>query len=82
MRLPLSEIAEVKRVKGRVKFKYWFKSAAYDQEPYKEGNVIDWSTSLSCRGKIKVTLRDGSCLLIPGYEAETLRHILGDSFPF
>lgn len=82
MRLPLSEITEVKRVKGRVKFKYWFKSAAYDQEPYKEGNVIDWSTSLSCRGKIKVTLRDGSYLLIPGYEAETLRHILGEGYSF
>lgn len=84
MRLPLSELAEVKRIKGWVKFRYWLKSADYDQEPYKEGNVLCWSSSssLSCYSKIKITLRDGSCLLIPGYEAETLRHILGERYPF
>ena len=84
MRLPLSKLAEVKRIKGWVKFRYWLKSADYDQEPYKEGNVLCWSSSssLSCYSKIKITLRDGSYLLIPGYDAETLRHILGEGYSF
>lgn len=82
MRLPLSEIAEVKRIKGRVKFKSWYKSAAIDQEPYKADRVDEMPFSYTCKSRVEITLRDGSCLLIPGYEAETLRHILGDSFPF
>ena len=82
MRLPLSEIAEAKRIKGRVKFKSWYKSAAIDQEPYKADRVDERPFSYTCKSRVEITLRDGSCLLIPGYEAETLRHILGDSFPF
>ncbi|MBQ4111957.1 MAG: hypothetical protein IJD38_04080 [Clostridia bacterium] len=82
MRLPLSEITEVKRIKGRVKFKSWYKSAAIDQEPYKADRVDEWPFSYTCKSRVEITLRDGSYLLIPGYEAETLRHILGDSFPF
>ena len=82
MRLPLSEITEVKRIKGRVKFKSWYKSAAIDQEPYKADRVDEMPFSYTCKSRVEITLRDGSCLLIPGYEAETLRHILGDSFPF
>lgn len=82
MRLPLSEITEVKRIKGRVKFKSWYKSAAIDQEPYKADRVDEWPFSYTCKSRVEITLRDGSYLLIPGYEAETLRHILGNSFPF
>ena len=82
MRLPLSEITEVKRIKERVKFKSWYKSAAIDQEPYKADRVDERPFSYTCKSRVEITLRDGSCLLIPGYEAETLRHILGDSFPF
>ena len=84
MRLPLSEITEFKRIKGWVKFRYWLKSADYDQEPYKEGSVLNWSSSssLSCYSKIKVTLRDGSYLLVPGYDAAALRHILGEGYSF
>lgn len=82
MSLPLSEITEVKRIKERVKFKSWYKSAAIDQEPYKADRVDEWPFSYTCKSRVEITLRDGSCLLIPGYEAETLRHILGNSFPF
>ena len=82
MRLPLSEITEVRRIKERVKFKSWYKSAAIDQEPYKADRVDEWPFSYTCKSRVEITLRDGSYLLIPGYEAETLRHILGNSFPF
>ena len=82
MRLPLSEITEVKRIKERVKFKSWYKSAAIDQEPYKADRVDEWPFSYTCKSRVEITLRDGSYLLIPGYDADTLRHILGNSFPF
>ena len=82
MRLPLSEITEVKRIKERVKFKSWYKSAAIDQEPYKADRVDEWPFSYTCKSRVEITLRDGSCLLIPGYEAETLRHILGEGYSF
>ena len=82
MRLPLSEITEVKQLRERVKFKSWYKSAAVDQEPYKADRVDEWPFSYTCKSRMEITLRDGSYLLIPGYEAETLRHILGNSFPF
>ena len=82
MRLPLSEITEVRRIKERVKFKSWYKSAAIDQEPYKADKVNEWGFFYTCKSRVEITLRDGSYLLIPGYEAETLRHILGNSFPF
>lgn len=82
MRLPLSEIAEVKRIKGRVNFKSWYKSAAIDQEPYKADRVDMWLFCYTCKSRIEITLRDGSCLLIPGYESETLHHILGEEYFF
>ena len=82
MRLPLSEITEVKRLRERVKFKSWYKSAAIDQEPYKADKVNEWGVYYTCKSRVEITLRDGSCLLIPGYEAETLRHILGNNFTF
>lgn len=82
MRLPLSEIEEIKRIKGRVKFKSWYKSAAPSEKPYNEAKILEGFPSYACLGKIELTLRDGSCLLIPGYEAETLRHILGNNFTF
>ncbi len=82
MRLPLSEITEVKRLRGRVKFKSWYKSAAVDQEPYKSDRVDMVLFCYTCKSHIEISLRDGSHLLIPGYEAETLRHILGDIFTF
>ena len=82
MRLPLSEITEIKRIKERVKFKSWYKSAAIDREPYKADRVDEWPFSYTCKSRVEITLRDGSYLLIPGYEAETLRHILDNSFPF
>ena len=82
MRLPLSEIEEIKRIKGRVKFKSWYKSAAPSEKPYNEAKILEGFPSYACLGKIELTLRDGSCLLIPGYEAETLRHILGEDFTF
>jgi hypothetical protein len=82
MRLPLSEIEEIKRIKGRVKFKSWYKSAAPSEKPYNEAKILEGFPSYACLGKIELTLRDGSYLLIPGYEAETLRHILGDNFTF
>ena len=82
MRLPLSEITEIKRIKERVKFKSWYKSAAIDQEPYKADRVDEWPFSYTCKSRVEITLRDGSCLLIPGYEAETLRHILGEGYSF
>ncbi len=82
MRLPLSEITEVKRIKERVKFKSWYKSAAIDQEPYKADRVDEWPFSYTCKSRVEITLRDGSYLLIPGYEAETLRHILGEGHSF
>lgn len=82
MRLPLSEITEIKRIKGRVKFKSWYKSAAIDQEPYKADRVDEWPFSYTCKSRVEITLRDGSYLLIPGYEAETLRHILGAGYSF
>ena len=82
MRLPLSEITEVKRIKERVKFKSWYKSAAIDQEPYKADRVDEWPFSYTCKSRVEITLRDGSYLLIPGYEAETLRHILGEGYSF
>ena len=82
MRLPLSEIEEIKRIKGRVKFKSWYKYAAPSEKPYNEAKILEGFPSYACLGKIELTLRDGSCLLIPGYEAETLRHILGDIFTF
>ena len=82
MRLPLSEITEVKRIKERVKFKSWYKSAAIDREPYKADRVDEWPFSYTCKSRVEITLRDGSYLLIPGYEAETLRHILGEGYSF
>lgn len=82
MRLPLSEITEVKRIKKRVKFKSWYKSAAIDQEPYKADRVEGWPFSYTCKSRVEITLHDGSYLLIPGYEAETLRHILGEGYSF
>ena len=82
MRLPLSEITEVKRIKERVKFKSWYKSAAIDQEPYKADRVDEWPFSYTCKSRVEIILRDGSYLLIPGYEAETLRHILGEGYSF
>lgn len=82
MRLPLSEIEEIKRVKGRVKFKSWYKSAATYQEPYKADKVNEWGFYYTCKSRVEITLRDGSYLLIPGYEAETLRHILGEGYSF
>ena len=82
MRLPLSEITEVKRIKKRVKFKSWYKSAAIDQEPYKADRVDGWPFSYTCKSRVEITLCDGSYLLIPGYEAETLRHILGEGYSF
>ena len=82
MRLPLSEITEIKRIKGRMKFKSWYKSAAPSEKPYNEAKILEGFPSYACLGKIELTLCDGSYLLIPGYEAETLRHILGDSFLF
>jgi hypothetical protein len=82
MRLPLSEIEEIKRIKGRVKFKSWYKSAAPSEKPYNEAKILEGFPSYACLGKIELTLRDGSYLLIPGYEAETLRHILGEDFTF
>ena len=82
MRLPLSEITEIKRIKERVKFKSWYKSAAIDQEPYKADRVDEWPFSYTCKSRVEITLCDGSCLLIPGYEAETLRHILGEGYSF
>ncbi len=82
MRLPLSEIAEIKRLRGRVKFKSWYKSAAIDQEPYKADSVDEWPFSYTCKSRIEIALRDGSRILIPGYEAETLRHILGEAYSF
>lgn len=82
MRLPLSEIEEIKRIKGRVKFKSWYKSAAPSEKPYNEAKILEGFPSYACLGKIELTLRDGSCLLIPGYEAETLRHILGNNLTF
>lgn len=82
MRLPLSEIEEIKRVKGRVKFKSWYKSAATYQEPYKADKVNEWGFYYTCKSRVEITLRDGSCLLIPGYDAETLRHILGEGYSF
>ncbi len=82
MRLPLSEITEVKRIKERVKFKSWYKSAAIDQEPYKADKVNEWGFYYTCKSRVEITLRDGSYLLIPGYEAETLRHILGEGYSF
>ena len=82
MRLPLSEITEVKRIKDRVKFKSWYKSAAIGQEPYKADRVDEWPFSYTCKSHVEITLRDGSYLLIPGYEAETLRHILGEGYSF
>ena len=82
MRLPLSEIEEIKRIKGRVKFKSWYKSAAPSEKPYSEAKILEGFPSYACLGKIELTLRDGSCLLIPGYDAETLRHILGEGYSF
>ena len=82
MCLPLSEIAEVNRRKGRVKFKSWYKSAAMDQEPYKADKVNEWGFFYTCKSCVGITLRDDSYLLIPGYEAETLRHILGETYSF
>ena len=82
MRLPLSEITEVKRVKKRVKFESWYKSSAVDQEPYKAERVDQGIAYYICKSRIEILLRDGSCLLIPGYEATTLNHILGDVFAF
>ena len=82
MCLPLSEITEVKRIKGRVRFKSWYKSAAIYQEPYKADKVNERPFSYTCKSRVEITLRDGSYLLIPGYEAETLRHILGEGYPF
>ena len=82
MRLPLSEITEVKRIKERVKFKSWYKSAAIDQEPYKADRVDEWPFSYTCKSRVEITLCDGSYILIPGYEAETLRHILGEGYSF
>ena len=82
MRLPLSEITEVKRIKDRVKFKSWYKSAAIGQEPYKADRVDEWPFSYTCKSRVEITLCDGSYLLIPGYEAETLRHILGEGYSF
>ena len=82
MRLPLSEITEVKRLRERVKFKSWYKSAAIDQEPYKADGVDMWLFCYTCKSRVKIALCDGSCLLVPGYEAETLRHILGEGYSF
>lgn len=82
MHLPLSEIEEIKRIKGRVKFKSWYKSAATYQEPYKADKVNEWGFYYTCKSRVEITLRDGSYLLIPGYEAETLRHILGEGYSF
>ena len=82
MRLPLSEIEEIKRIKGRVKFKSWYKTAAPSEKPYNEAKILEGFPSYACLGKIELTLRDGSYLLIPGYEAETLRHILGNNITF
>ena len=82
MRLPLSEITEVKQLRERVKFKSWYKSAAIDQEPYKADRVEGWPFSYTCKSRVEITLCDGSYLLIPGYEAETLRHILGEGYSF
>ena len=82
MRLSLSEITEIKRIKERVKFKSWYKSAAIDQAPYKADRVDEWPFSYTCKSHVEITLRDGSYLLIPGYEAETLRHILGEGYSF
>jgi hypothetical protein len=82
MRLPLSEITEIKRIKERVKFKSWYKPAACDQEPYKADSVDMWLFCYTCKSRVKITLCDSSCLLIPGYEAETLRHILGEGYSF
>ena len=82
MRLPLSEITEVKRLRERVKFKSWYKSAAIDQEPYKADKVNEWGFYYTCKSRVEITLCDGSYLLIPGYEAETLRHILGNNLTF
>ena len=82
MRLPLSEITEVKQLRERMKFKSWYKSAAIYQEPYKADRVDEWPFSYTCKSRVEITLRDGSYLLIPGYEAETLRHILGAGYSF
>jgi hypothetical protein len=82
MRLTLSEIEEIKRIKGRVKFKSWYKSAAPSEKPYNEAKILEGFSAYACLGKIELTLRDGSYLLIPGYEAETLRHILGEGYSF
>ncbi len=82
MRLPLSEIAEVKRIKERVRFKSWYKSAAVDQEPYKADKVNEWGFCYTCKSRVEITLRDGSHLLIPGYDAATLRHILDEAYSF
>ena len=80
MRIPLSEISEVKRVKKQVKFKSWYKFASPDTAPYNEGKVDMWFSSYTCKGSVEVILRDGYRLLIPSYDAATLRHILGDKF--
>jgi hypothetical protein len=82
MRLPLSEIEEIKRIKGRVKFKSWYKSAAPSEKPYNEAKILEGFSAYACLGKIELTLRDGSYLLIPGYEVSTLRHILREDFTF
>lgn len=80
MRIPLSEISEVKRIKKQVKFKNWYKFASPDTAPYNEGKVDMWFSSYICKGSVEVILRDGYRLLIPSYDAATLRHILGDKF--
>ena len=42
----------------------------------------EWPFSYTCKSRVEITLCDGSYLLIPGYEAEPLRHILGEGYSF
>lgn len=81
LRIPLSEISEVKHIKKKTKFQSWYKLAAPDTEPYKEDKVYTGWPYHACKSRIEIILRDDSCLLVPGYDASVIRNILGDTFP-
>jgi len=81
LRIPLSEISEVKHIKKKTKFQSWYKLAAPDTEPYKEDKVYTGWPYHACKSRIEIILRDDSRLLVPGYDASVIRNILGDTFP-
>lgn len=76
LRVPLSEITDLRQVRQRIRFKEWSKADAFDSPTYRSSKINEWISYLTCAGYTELILADGYRLLVPAYDSHILREVL------